>query len=174
MLVFALGLFVGAVATTAALWLLSGLLAGLPGVVASVMCLLAVLLLLCHDLQIVSLRLPENHRQVPQAVLHKPGILPSLQFGVELGTGLRTYVPAATAYMTAVSIVAIGVPPMLVPVIAGGFALGRVATPATRLLSGDVEAWDVLLAQRLRLIISGAAVVTALLLAGWIVDLQLW
>jgi len=163
---FAAGLFAGALLTAALLWLLSGLTSPLPPVAARILLVAALALLALRDLEVVRFWLPENHRQIPQSVLRKPGAIPALQFGFELGTGVRTYAPAAAPYMVAVAVILLHPAWWSVVAVAAGFAAGRAMMPATRLLSGDPEAWDELLAKGIRRLTVATAVVTAALLCA--------
>lgn len=128
----------------------SGLLTGVPPAAAKAVLACCILLLLLRELKVVSFPLVENHRQVPQSVLMLPGHLPTFRFGLELGTGVRTYVPAVAPYMVAAAILLLSVPWTVAWVAGAGFALGRAATPVLRLMSVDVAGWDGLLARRLR------------------------
>jgi hypothetical protein len=101
-------------------------------------------------------------------VLRRPGLQPAFQFGAELGSGVRTYVPSASPYVLALAILLVPAPMVGALAAACGFALGRAAMPATRLLSTDVGAWDGLLGRRLSWLVAGAAVLTALLVGALI------
>lgn len=160
---FTVGLTVGAFVTATALWMVGGLAGPLPAVGSRVLLLCTVMVLLLRDLGVIRFWLPENHRQVPQSVLRKPGLQPAFQFGVELGTGVRTYVPSAAPYTVALTIVLLASAWPVAITAAGGFALGRAAMPATRLLSSDAGAWDVLLTRRLAWLIPCSTGMTALL-----------
>jgi hypothetical protein len=165
---FTAGLTVGALLTATLLWVASGLLAPLPGAWSRGLLVGGVTLLLLRDLGLVRFWLPENHRQVPQSVVRRPGLRPAFQFGAELGSGVRTYVPSASPYLLALAILLLPAPMVGALAAAGGFALGRAAMPATRLLSTDVGAWDGLLGRRLSWLVAGAAVLTALLVGALI------
>jgi len=160
---FTAGLALGASGTAGVLWLLGGLTSPVPDSVARAVLLGGVALLLLREFGLLPLPLPENRRLVPQAVLHKPGLRPALIFGIELGTGVRTYVPAVAPYLLALAILLLGPDWTMVLLVALGFALGRAVMPMARLLSGEPEAWDGLLERRLRLALltRASATVTA-------------
>jgi len=93
--------------------------------------------------------LPQNARQIPQHVLQRHLVRGTLQFGFELGTGVRTYVSASAPYVMAVAVLlsAGSYPAALATGL--GFGVGRALTPLVRRLSGAAEAWDGRLARRL-------------------------
>ncbi|GAA3240952.1 hypothetical protein GCM10017691_43610 [Pseudonocardia petroleophila] len=92
---------------------------GLLGVAA-----LAVLLRECG---LLSFRVPENARLVPEDVQHLRE-WGALQFGFEMGTGMRTYSPSALPHLVLLAVVLV-VPFPAAFAVAGGFALGRLAMP---------------------------------------------
>lgn len=86
----------------------------------------AALLGVARDAGLVTLRLPQNARQVPQDVLQRDLVRGALQFGFELGTGVRTYVSASLPYVAALAVLlANDVGTALLTGL--GFALGRAA-----------------------------------------------
>ncbi|MEU4770842.1 hypothetical protein [Micromonospora sp. NPDC023644] len=141
------------------LGLLSGLSAPLPvpwryaGIVA-----VAVLGLL-REVGLVSIRLPQNARQVPQDVLQRSLRRGALQFGFEMGTGVRTYVSASAPYVLAVALL-LGGQRLHVAMLAGiGFGVGRALTPLARRAAGTGDRWDADLRVRIRTITVTAGVV---------------
>lgn len=157
---------VGAFASAALLWVIGGLSEPIPTSVVRIVLVSAVATLLLRDLGVVRFWLPENHRQVPQSVLGKPGLRPALLFGAELGTGFRTYVPTTPPYMLALAILLLPVSWGAVTAASLGFAAGRATTAALRMASGDVSAWDEMLERRLPVLTVSGAVVAALLAWG--------
>jgi hypothetical protein len=119
---------------------------------------------LLRELGVLRVPLPQNTRQVPQDVLGRHLVRGALQFGFELGTGVRTYVSATAPYVLAVAVLlAAGLPAGGLPAatLAGlGFGAGRAATPLLRVASGAVADWDARLPGRLRAIALTAAVAT--------------
>ncbi|HEX8346362.1 MAG TPA: hypothetical protein VF657_16710, partial [Actinoplanes sp.] len=104
-LAFAAGLAVGGVITAAVLVVVGSLVrAPLPdaarwGVLGGV--LGAVVL---RELDVLSFTLPENRRLVPETVLRFGRHLGPLQFGLEMGTGARTFLPSGLPYVGAVAV----------------------------------------------------------------------
>lgn len=84
--------------------------------------------------------LPQNRRLVPQTILAANSIAGPLQFGFEMGTGLRTFAPSALPLAT-VAMALLWAPNAIEGLaLAVGFGLGRtLAIPARR---GDPERWD--------------------------------
>ncbi|MFE6039430.1 hypothetical protein [Streptomyces sp. NPDC056452] len=159
---FTCGLLAGGVLSAGVLWLVSGLFTPLPVGVRQGLIVAVALLAALRDAGKLSLRLPQNARQIPQDVLRRHLARGALQFGFELGTGVRTYVSASAPYAMAVAVLLSG--GSYAPALAAGlgFGAGRALTPALRRLSGDGERWDDRLAGRL----SGMTVVSSVLIAA--------
>lgn len=158
---FVVGLLAGGLTSALVLWLASGLVAPVAvgwryGIVLAVG-LVAVL----RDLGVVTLRLPQNARQIPQDVLRTGLVRGALQFGFELGTGVRTYVSASAPYVIALAVLLAG-QRWQVAVLAGlGFGGGRAVSALARYASRGGEDWDARLASRLRpIVVAGSAAVT--------------
>ncbi|EST35754.1 hypothetical protein N566_17375 [Streptomycetaceae bacterium MP113-05] len=129
------------------LWLGSGLLSPVPEAARHALAVLCALLCVLRDTGAVRLPLPQNARQIPQEVLQRHLLRGTLQFGFELGTGVRTYVTASAPYALATALLLYG--GLGTALLAGaGFAAGRALTPLLRLASGDVTGWDARLEER--------------------------
>ncbi|MGC4765309.1 hypothetical protein ACLQ20_20865 [Micromonospora sp. DT46] len=159
-----MGLIVGGLLSGSVLGLLSGLSAPVPvpwryaGIVA-----VAVLGLL-REVGLVPIRLPQNARQVPQDVLQRSLRRGALQFGFEMGTGVRTYVSASAPYVLAVALL-LGGQRLHVAMLAGiGFGVGRAMTPLARRAAGTGDRWDADLRVRIRTITVTAGVVLVIAL----------
>lgn len=149
---FVLGLLAGGLLSGLVLGLLSGLAQPLPLTWRYAAIVALALLGLLRDLGVVRIRLPQNARQVPQEVLRRDLRRGALQFGFELGTGVRTYVSASAPYVLALAVL-LGGQRLWVAALAGlGFGAGRAVTPLIRRASGTVDGWDVDLGVRLRAI----------------------
>lgn len=86
-------------------------------------------------------RLPQNRRLVPASVLGKATTAPALQFGFEMGTGLRTFSPSGLPLAAALVGMASG------SLLAGlvvwlGFGIGRAAYAIGRNLAREPERVD--------------------------------
>jgi len=145
------GLLGGGLCTALLLSLASGLAAPLPPAWRYAAVVAVALLGLLRDLGAVRFPLPQNARQ--------DLLRGSLQFGFELGTGVRTFVSATSPYVLAVALLLLG-QQLPAAVLAGlGFGAGRAATPLLRRLSGAAEVWDDDLRARLPVVKAGAAAV---------------
>jgi hypothetical protein len=96
-------------------------------------------------------RLPQNRRLVPQDIAASAPGLASLQFGLELGSGVRTFVTTALPLALAAGVILVGSLPLAM-VAGAGFALGRGAMPLARSASGDTAGWDDRLARQGRVL----------------------
>jgi hypothetical protein len=95
------------------------------------------------------LKLPQNGRAVPQTIIPEAKVQGALQFGFEMGTGVRTFMPTSLPHALVVAVLAVG---GLVPgLLAGlGFGLGRSWMTLLRSYSGSPEIWDSQLRMSLR------------------------
>lgn len=122
---FRVGLLVGGVITALVL-VVVGSVARAPvpwwgrwGLVGVVLVLVAV-----NELGLVTIRFPENRRLVPEGVFRLGRHLGPLQFGIEMGTGARTYLPSGLPYIAATAVLLTASLPQAL--LAGaGFGLGR-------------------------------------------------
>ena len=155
----------GGVCTASALWLLSGLVSPIPDPVRYAVVVVSGAVFALRDARVLRFWMPQNARQVPQDVMQRHLLRGSLQFGFELGTGVRTYVSANAAYVVALAVLLSGTdywPALLVGL---GFGVGRAVTPLSRVASGDGADWDARLIGRLTVITVGSSLVVAAALA---------
>ncbi len=109
------------------------------------------------------LPLPQNARAVPQEIITSGSHSGPLQFGFEMGTGVRTFMPSGVPHIVAIGLILTGSP--LVGLVAGiGFGLGRAAMTVTRGASPEPRGWDARLFQARRAL-SAITALTALALA---------
>jgi F0F1-type ATP synthase membrane subunit c/vacuolar-type H+-ATPase subunit K len=158
--VFTLGLLLGGTLSSTVLWLLSGLAAPLPESVRTGAILAVAVLGVLRQAGWVRIPMPQNARQIPQEVLRSRIRRGALQFGFELGTGVRTFVSASAPY-----VLALGLPlahqDAATTILAGtGFGAGRAVTAAVRYASRHDE-WDDRRVTRMPLL-AGAIGVTVL------------
>jgi hypothetical protein len=99
----------------------------------------AALAVLGRETGLLRLRVPENPRLVPEDVQHL-GEWGALQFGFEMGTGMRTYSPSALPHLVLVAIVLV-VPFPAAFALAAGFAGGRLAMPLMSNAWSDDGSW---------------------------------
>jgi hypothetical protein len=129
----------GALVTTLALWTLSGFAAPLSAWTR--LALLAIGIALVWSIKAGPLApfvsLPEARRQIPTRVFHGSLVRGAFRFGFELGTGVRTYVPAVAPYILALVLV-LGRPTLGAAVLAAlGFGMGRAIPLAVHLLARE-------------------------------------
>lgn len=169
MLAFCAGLVCGGLLTATVLLVAGSLVrAPLPvpargAVVAGV--LVAVLL---TESGVLRLRLPQNRRLVPESVLRLGRHLGPWQFGLEMGTGARTYLPSALPYAVAVA-VALTAPVPAALLAGAGFGLGRALMTTASLRYGADGDWSAAWQRHRRLLglLLAAAVCAGLLTAGY-------
>jgi hypothetical protein len=107
--------------------------------------------------------LPHRKAQVPSAVIGAGGDAGALQFGFEMGCGLRTHMPSNLPYLPLVAVLLVG--SWVAALLAGlGFGLGRTAMALGRHHSRDATWWDrqwTRHGRRLRIALALAAVLLA-------------
>jgi len=103
------------------------------------------------DAKVLPFRLPQNARQVPSGIIVRADGAGALQFGFEMGTGLRTFMPTHMPHVLA-GLALLVVPWWAAPLLGGCFAAGRVIMVHSAVRLGDATAWDVAFARRRRLI----------------------
>jgi hypothetical protein len=94
---------------------------------------------LLREIGLVRFRVPQNARLVPEDVqyLRRWG---ALQFGFEMGTGMRTYSPSALPHLVLAAVLLV-VPLPAAFALAAGFALGRLAMPLLSNAWSDDGSW---------------------------------
>ncbi|MFD0688947.1 hypothetical protein [Actinomadura fibrosa] len=162
--VFTLGLLLGGTLSAAVIWLLSGLAAPLPPPVRTAAVLAAALLGAARELGLVHLPLPQNARQIPQEVLLTRLRRGSMQFGFELGTGVRTYVSASSPYVLALGLLLSHQDPATTLLAGTAFGAGRALSSTLTYLSRD-PARSAAVAVRLPALTTTTALVLPLTLA---------
>jgi hypothetical protein len=133
---FLVGLFIGGAAVAVALVLVGSLVrAPVPAVARPWIVGIVALVLLVREAGVLRFPLPQNGRQVPQFVTRVP-FWGSLQFGTEMGTGMRTYSPTGLPHIVALAVLLLASWPLALA--AGlGFGAGRALMTVGFLLSGD-------------------------------------
>ena len=99
----------------------------------------AALVVLGREIGLWRFRVPENARLVPEDVQHR-GQWGALQFGFEMGTGMRTYSPSALPHLALAAVVLV-VPLPVAPAVAAGFAAGRWRCRCCRTRWSDDGGW---------------------------------
>lgn len=92
-----------------------------------------------RDLGVLRFPLPQRRRLVPESVFRLGRHLGPAQFGLELGTGVRTYLPSGLPYAV-LAAVALLAPPGGALLAGAGFGAGRWLMAVAAVRSGT--AWD--------------------------------
>ncbi|HEV2782810.1 MAG TPA: hypothetical protein VGX25_25750 [Actinophytocola sp.] len=140
-LAFVAGLLAGGTLTAAVLVVVGSLVrAPLPMPVRLAVVGVALIAVLLRRLGLLAFRLPESRRLVPETVFRLGRHLGPLQFGLEMGTGARTYLPSGLPYVGAVAVLMVApLPPALCA--GAGFGLGRALMTASSLRYGADDGW---------------------------------
>lgn len=94
-----------------------------------------------REFGVLSFALPQNARLVPATVFRHGRFFGPLQFGLEMGTGLRTYVTSGLPYVL-LPLVALLASPVAALVAGMGFGLGRSLMTSSNLRFSDDNSWD--------------------------------
>jgi hypothetical protein len=136
--VYTAGAVLGALAAVVVLWTLSMLVAPVPSSIRRAIVLVLAVVSLLRDIGPLRFRLPERRSLIPQAVVTKGFPRSHLQFGFEMGTGVRTFLPTSGAHLLAASAV------LLRPDVSGllAVAVGFGVVRAMPLWLGELRGWD--------------------------------
>ncbi len=148
-MLYSLGAVLGGFLSATALWFVSGLFGWIPLTIRLTFFAITAAALMAAELGFVDLPLPQNARQIPQSLFYRGVGRATLQFGFEMGTGVRTYVSATPPYLLAIALL-LGFTDFVNAIAAGvGFGTGRAAVVWMRKWARDKERWDDLLKRRL-------------------------
>jgi hypothetical protein len=111
---------------------------------------LAAVVVLGRELGFWRFPVPENARLVPEDVQHRAQ-WGALQFGFEMGTGMRTYSPSALPHLVLVAVLLV-VPLPAAFALAAGFALGRLVMPVLSNAWSDDGSWTAVWARAERVV----------------------
>lgn len=116
---------------------------------------------------VLPFRLPQNARQVPSSIVVRADGSGALQFGFEMGTGLRTFMPTHIPYLL-VGFAVMMVPWWAAPLLGATFGAGRALMVHSAVRLGDARAWDQAFAARRGLIngFAWAAALVGVVVAG--------
>lgn len=141
-LAFCLGLLSGGtVAATVFLVAGSLLRVPLPAWARIAVIGLAYVVIVLREFGVIRLSLPENRRLVPESVFRLGRFLGPFQFGLEMGTGARTFLPSGLPYVAAFAVAFIG-SPLTAVAIGLGFGLGRSLMTVSNLRYDDEGGWN--------------------------------
>jgi hypothetical protein len=138
---FYAGLLAGGVITTTVLVVVGSLVrVPMPPPVRWVVVGGALIAVLLRQSGVLRFKLPENRRLVPETVFRLGRHLGPFQFGLEMGTGVRTYLPSGLPYVGAVAVLMTANVPLALCA-GAGFGLGRALMTASSLRYGDGDGW---------------------------------
>ncbi|WP_019901771.1 hypothetical protein [Salinispora arenicola] len=133
-------------------------------IVAVVLIVALLLAVAAQEVGLFTLSLPQNARQVPQSIIQDGEQIGALQFGFEMGTGVRTFMTSGLPHVLLLCVLLLaGWPTALLSGLA--FGAGRAWMMLSRLWHGDVVAWDMALAECdrfIRVVLAGAATVVVI------------
>jgi len=152
----------GALTTALVAVVLSGLASPVPAIWAAGLVAAFAVAAVLRDMGIVSFWLPQNARQVPQEVFAFGRERGALQFGYEMGTGVRTYVTSTAPFVVLLGVVLLANGSFVALGAGVGFGLGRALMPLARYLSEQRLAWDAVLATQLRWIVPVSTAVSSI------------
>ncbi|QDY77273.1 hypothetical protein [Streptomyces qinzhouensis] len=139
---FVRGLFFGGFATGLLLLLPAALVQTLASdTVRTTALMVSVAVFLAVEVGLLPFRMPQNARLVPSDIVVRTDGSGALQFGFEMGTGLRTFVPSHLPY-AAISVLLFAGPWWATPLGGLAFALGRALMVSSSVRSGDASVWD--------------------------------
>lgn len=165
--VFTLGLVAGGSTTSVALWLASGLIQWASITIRLTFVVLLGIAITLRELHVISFPLPQNKRQVPPGVFNKGVTVAALQFGFELGTGVRTYVSSGAPYVMGAGVLLLA-GGLSDAVLAGvGFGLGRAIMAIIRYWSPNGAVWDERMERHLRWLLPATSSICAVA-AFWV------
>ncbi len=140
---FSLGLLTGGMLSAAVIVVVGSLIRWIaPPVVWAVVVVLAFVVLAVREVGMISFPMPQNARLVPESVFRHGRFWGPYEFGMEMGTGVRTYVTSGLPYVV---ILAVGLLAGWGPgLVAGlGFGLGRTVMLLSTLRYGSEADWDI-------------------------------
>lgn len=160
--IFSLGLVLGGIVSAVPIWMLGFLFDWISPTWKSWALLAFGSAAILRDTHVVRFPLPENHRQVPKEALNKDILRGVLQFGFEMGTGVRTFLSSTAPYVLVFAMILLVDNLWLSLLIGACFGVGRAIVPFARYYNGAGETWDQLMERHIRWIAPlGTAVCSA-------------
>ena len=158
---FAAGLALGGLLTGTLLALVAVLVPLSPTRGSLLLAAAASVALAAYDLRVASVELPQRRSLIPQEVFLRSPALGFVRFGLEFGSGIRTYVTSGAPY--AVVALVLGATDGVVPGALMGlaFGLGRALAPL-QAVAGVERSWAGDVARVSRALERAASVVVAL------------
>ncbi len=168
---FAVGLAVGGLLTGTLLGLVAALVPFSPTRWSLLLAAAAAAVLAAHDLRVASVELPQRRSLIPQEVFLRSPALGFVRFGLEFGSGVRTYVTSAAPYAVVALLLAASDGVATGMLMGLAFGLGRALAPL-QAVAGVKRYWAADVARVSRMVERAASVVVAVVAAllvthGW-------
>jgi hypothetical protein len=140
----------------------------MPTTVRLILLAVITVLALGCDAKVLPFRLPQNGRQVPSDIIVRTDGSGALQFGFEMGTGLRTFVPTHVPHVL-VATALLAAPWWATPLLGLAFGFGRTLMVHSAVHSGNASEWDRRFGQRKPMIVAllWCTVLISLAVLGW-------
>lgn len=124
--------------------------------------------MLLRELGVLRFAVPERRRLVPEHVTTRGPVVGPIQFGFEMGTGMRTYSPSALPHLLLLAVLLVLTPPWAF-LAALGLAAGRWVMAGISNAYADDGSWSDRWAEHRRVLAgltTAPAVLCLLILAG--------
>lgn len=131
-LMFGLGVFAGGAFTLSLAWMVSGLVRWMPGSISGGVLAGVCALVVLEVIGVLRIDLPQRRGMIPRSRFERSSQRGFFLFGLELGTGLRTYLPSPAPHLLLIFSLLTLSSPVAVGVTATGWALGRTAPLLSR------------------------------------------
>lgn len=159
---FSTGLVLGGASTGLLAVIVGSLVRPLvPIEIGSLLLAAAAVIIIVAEIAGYRLSLPQNARQVPTWIIREGSRAGALQFGYEMGTGVRTYMTSSLPHVALLAVLLQA--SWWQGLVAGAaFGGGRAAMALTRFYRRDTDRWDLLLrryARLARVLLAGTAAV---------------
>lgn len=160
------GLVLGSGLTGTLLWSVSGLFGGVPTAVRVVVLLSVGGAALLRDARLFDIRLPQLNRQIASDIFDRGQGRGMFLFGLQLGTGVATYLSAGAPYVLAAAVLVAPIPYAGIMTAAVGFAMGRFVTALSQAANASgAGSWAIGWAGRSRWLVPLLSIVELL---GWL------
>jgi hypothetical protein len=137
--VFLVGLAIGGALSGTAIGLLAALLPWTPSVGSAVVAAAIAVSLAVYDLLIGKVNLPQRRSLIPQEVFFRSHEVGFLRFGIEFGSGMRTFVTSASPYIIIVMMLGISASFTQVVIAGLAFGIGRSIGPIQAVLAEETH-----------------------------------